>query len=276
MNTHLSDLQKLLLEMMKWFHELCRDNDLTYYALGGTMLGAVRHQGFIPWDDDVDVGMPRKDYEKFIEIMQTQEYHPYIIETAYSQDEAYCYPYAKVYNRTTTLVENMRVPLVRGVFLDIFPLDGIGNSEEESRRNYRSIKWLYNLLLTRTCSYRKDRGILKNTAISILSRVPVCIVDNKRLRRKIDQLCKAHSYDEHSWAGNLLGNYRFKEVMPKRILGIPTLYKFEDMSVYGAELYNDYLTRLYGNWRELPPKEKQKTGHDFLKLDLEKSYLIEE
>lgn len=276
MSAYLLELQKTLLEMMKWFHKTCVENNLTYYVLGGTMLGAVRHQGFIPWDDDIDVGMPRNDYEKFMKIMELEEHADYVLETAYSDNEDFCYPYSKLYNKNTTIVEDMQVPLKRGAFLDVFPLDGVGTSEKECMKNYKRVKFLHNLLLARTCAYRKDRALIKNLAINLLSKVPNAILDNKKLREKVDQACKSQPYDECQQVGILLGNYGFKEVMPKAFFGKATLYKFEDTEVYGAEKSDEYLTRLYGNWRELPPKEKRKSAHAFLKVDLEKSYLIEE
>ena len=82
-----------LVEMMKFFHLFCNENDLTYYALGGTMLGAMRHHGFIPWDDDIDIGMPRADYEKLEDLMTNQSNHKYVLETQNSNSKDYYYPF---------------------------------------------------------------------------------------------------------------------------------------------------------------------------------------
>jgi len=115
------ELQKYLLEMIRWFHDFCESHNLRYYALGGTMLGAVRHQGFIPWDDDLDVGMPREDYEKLYTLMK---YHPgdrYMLETPYSDAPEFNYCFSKLYDTETTLVENLKYKIKRGLYIDFSP-----------------------------------------------------------------------------------------------------------------------------------------------------------
>jgi lipopolysaccharide cholinephosphotransferase len=141
-------VQRKLKEMFLVFHNFCVDNQLTYIALGGTMLGAARHQGFIPWDDDIDVGMPRKDYEKLTILLTNKKIGSCILETSDSPDRNYCFAYAKLYDTTSTLIENTKQQLIRGVYIDIFPLDGLGNSVEEAKRNYKTIDNLMKLLIT--------------------------------------------------------------------------------------------------------------------------------
>ena len=105
---NLNGIQLKLLEMFKWYHEFCVDNNLKYYALGGTMLGAIRHKGFIPWDDDIDVGMPRDDYNKFIELTCNKKFGKYIVESIYDNNPDYYYGYSKLYDTSTTLIEKTR------------------------------------------------------------------------------------------------------------------------------------------------------------------------
>lgn len=266
----LTPLQSRLLEMLKWFDNFCRKNDLKYYLLGGTMLGAVRHQGFIPWDDDIDVGLFRDDYERFIMLMEGKvELGKYVLEAPDSEQKDFCYPYAKVYDTSTTLVEHYEVPLKRGVFLDIFPLDYLGGSLEECQKKYKPIKHLYNFYLTRVAASNGNRSWYKNAAIRVSRCIP--FINNRKLRIKLDQRC-ASVNKILPWGGNLLGNWGIKEVMPISIMGKPTEYNFEGLTVYGAEDYNGYLSHLYGDWRKLPPKEKQITHHDYIFLDLDKPY----
>jgi len=268
----MTELQSRLLEMLKWFDEYCRANNLRYYVLGGTMLGAVRHKGFIPWDDDIDVGLPRRDYEKLAKLMKSKT-GKYVLETPYTSESAFCYPYSKLYDTTTTLIENTREKLIRGIYLDVFPLDGIGNSKEEVHKNFLPIKILENFYLSRVCGIRKGRIWWKNLAAYIIGGIPDTIINNRKLRLKLDKLCRKFDYDKCRWVGNLMGNWLEKETVPKEVMGKPTEYDFENIKVYGAEHFDAYLKSLYGNWRQLPPKEKRITHHDFSYVNLHKSYI---
>lgn len=271
MNKGLSPLQQNLLEMMKWLDSYCREHSLRYYALGGTMLGAMRHQGFIPWDDDIDIALPRKDYNKLIEGFKNEG--RYWLESVYSEADDYCYAYSKLYDTHTTMVEHKRINLVRGTFIDIFPFDGLGQTEEEAFANFKPIKRWYNFYLCFVAGIRKGRALSKNLAVVIARLVPKFMFSNYSIRLKLDKMCSHLDYDDCKWGGNPLGAWGFKEVMPLSINGTPTEYQFEDMKINGPEKGDEYLTHLYGDWRKLPPKEKQVTHHDFVMLDLEKGYL---
>ena len=265
------EYKQCLLNMMSWLHSFCLKNNLRYYALGGTMLGAARHKGFIPWDDDIDIGVPRKDYERLACLLKRTNGR-YRIETPRSQAKDFIYTYSKLYDTETTLIENSKIPIKRGVFIDIFPLDGLGDSLEESRRIYRRIDRKRMLLVSRVTSVRSGRSAAKNALALLSQSIPNFIIDNKKLQSQIDNMCRERDFDKCSFGGNLLGHWRFKEVMESRIMGKPTLYPFETMEIYGAEHYEEYLTHLYGDWRQLPPEDKRVTIHDF-KCNLHRSYL---
>ena len=124
------EIKEILLKMLGWFHNFCEENNLRYFAVGGTLLGAVRHKGFIPWDDDVDVGMPRADFEKLEKLIGNKENGRYYFETPSSDRKGYYYAYGKLFDTTTTLVENLRDKLPMGVYIDVFPFDGVGETKE--------------------------------------------------------------------------------------------------------------------------------------------------
>lgn len=268
----LTPLQSRLLVMMEWFHKFCEDNNLRYYVLGGTMLGAARHQGFIPWDDDIDVGMPRKDYKKLAELLGDNIVEGYQLETPYTEATDFCYPYSKFFDTTTTLVENYKKPFKRGIFLDIFPLDGLADTEQEAKNAFQPILRTYNFFMTRVVAIRKERKWYKNLAVLLSQAIPKMVIDNRKLRVKMDQMIAGKDFDALKWGGNLYGNWGFKEIMPREIYGEPTIYQFENLNVYGVEKYDEYLKHMYGDWKKLPPKEKQITHHDYLEFSLEKSY----
>ncbi len=264
------ELKQKLTEMLAWFHNYCVEHNLRYYVLGGTMLGAVRHKGFIPWDDDIDVGMPRADYEKFAQLMESEKKEKYRLETPHSAAKDFTYTFSKIYDTTTTLIENTKVETKRGIYLDLFPLDGLADTLEESQKRFKKIDFRFNFLLARVTSFRKGRSLMKNIAVILFPIIPF---NNKKLQIEIDEMCKERDFDNCKYGGNLLGAWRFKEVMESSIMGTPTLYQFENIYVYGAEHYNEYLTHLYGDWNKLPPKEKQVTHHEYKECNLHKSYL---
>lgn len=268
----LTEMQLKLLDMLRWFDTFCRNNKLEYYAVGGTLLGAVRHKGFIPWDDDIDLAMPRDDYIKLEKIMSGKKYGPYVLETQHSNASDYCYPYTKLYDTRTTLVEHCRKPLVRGIFLDIFPLDGAGSDPQEAKKWFKSVYRYYQFYLSRIAALRKDRSLYKNLAIILSRIIPEFIIDNIQLRINLDRKCQKYKLSESKFGGNFLGNWGEKELVPLSIIGKPVEYIFEDITIMGIENYDAYLTHIYGDWHKLPPKEKQSTHHDFLKLDLYQSY----
>ena len=269
----LTELQSYLLDMLKWFHNFCVSNKLRYYALGGTMLGAVRHQGFIPWDDDIDVGMPRKDYNKLIEMIGDRENGGFYLETPFSSSFNYRYPYCKLYNVKTSLVEHTWPLLKRGIFIDVFPLDGLGNSKEEAKNRWKSIDANSKYIWCRTCAVRKSRSPYKNAAIVAAPLIPKFLSNDKKILSKMDKMCQERDFDSVSMGGNVFGNWGLKEIMQTSIMGVPQKYAFEDQIIYGAYDYEAYLTNLYGDWRQLPPVEKRVTHHDFIEFDLHTPYI---
>ena len=269
---HQTEMQSRLLEMMKFFHDYCEANNLRYYTVGGTTLGAIRHGGFIPWDDDIDVGMPRKDYEKLIQIFGSVPREGYVIESIYSNNEDFYYAYSKLYDTTTTLIENTKTQVKRGMYIDIFPLDGAGGNEDEALKHYEPIDKKKKLLGLRTIKINTRRTWYKNILLYIVQAMPDAIISEKRLCNQIDSLCKRLDFDNSVFVGNLTGAWGKKEIMPRELFGKPTLHAFESIQVYVQEDTNGYLTHLYGDWRKLPPEEKRVSHHGYY-LDLHRSYL---
>ena len=265
----MDELKKKLVDMMKWFHEFCVKNDLIYYISCGTMLGAVRHSGFIPWDDDIDVSMPRDDYNRLEQIMANNVFdNKYILETPNTKEKDYFYPFSKLYDTETTLIENTRYQIKRGIYIDIFPIDGLGNDMHECKKKYRSINFLNKLLLLRVAGFRKERAFYKNLGIAIFRMIHI---DSKKLLKRV---CRKHSerdIKDFEYCGVLTGS--FNEIVHKSVYGKPTLYNFENIQVYGVEYPDQYLVSLYGDWKQLPPIKKQVSQHDYCYINLNASYI---
>lgn len=270
-NNSLTQLQRVLLDELKWFDSFCQKHNLTYYAIGGTLLGAMRHNGFIPWDDDIDVGMPRKDYDRLQEFVEVSG--RYMLETHYSNRKDFCYPYAKIYDTQTTLIEHKRVNVIRGAFIDIFPIDGIGNSLDESYAKYKIIKRWYHFYLSIVAGVRKGRSIKKNAAVLAARMIPFAYKVQSRIRMKLNALCAQSVNSECLYGGNLLGAYGQKEIVEMSLFGVPKRHRFEDIMINCPFDSDGYLSRIYNDWRLLPPPQKRISHHDFSYLDLNKSFL---
>lgn len=270
----MTDLQQRLRTMLGWFHNYCVKEGITYYGVGGTVIGAVRHDGFIPWDDDIDLALPREDYNKLLKKL-TKPIDGYFLESPYSGANDYLYTYAKLYDQSTTFVEKMKYPCRRGIYIDVFPLDNLGNTKEQAINNFRRFDRRNMFLMTRTCVKRKDRAWYKNLSISLASCIPAFAVDNKKLSMKLDKMA-AEIHNDNTGAvyvANMMGTYRDKEITKSEYFGNPVLHKFEDIDIFIPEKYDEYLTDIYGDWRKLPPPEKRKTQHDYIELNLNKAYM---
>lgn len=269
----MNELQEKLVSMLDWFHNFCCDKEVGYFVLGGTAIGAVRHRGFIPWDDDIDVGLFREDYDRLISMSEEiNKSGRYRIEHYHNRLD-HIYPYAKLYDLNTTLVENTKYKQKKGIYIDIFPLDNIeGNSFKESERRFKKINMKVMFLCTRVCALRKGRNLFKNASILISRLIPDVILPLNKLIKRLDKNFVTWADDDCTYVANFAGNWHEKEIMKKEWYGTPKLYDFENIKVYGPENIDAYLKRQYGNYMKLPPKEKQITHHDYIYINLNEGY----
>lgn len=255
-------LQIKLNELMKVLHEICVKNNINYYMVGGTMLGAIRHKGFIPWDDDIDIAMPRADYEKFLALPK-DEWPDYIYIKTPKNSQDLIFPYSKFINKNTTLVEDRLDGIVQGIYIDIFPLDGAGNFKFYSKLHFYKFFWKQGLLY-----YNQDHGVQRNWPRRLVQWY-ARKKNVKILFENAENCLKSIKYERSEYVGNFVGAWGLKEITPKEYMGVPTFYQFEDSFYYGVENVDAYLKSLYGDYMKLPPIEKQKSHHVFKHLDLE-------
>lgn len=268
----MTELQTKLLSMLGWYHNFCVEHDLRYYAIGGTALGAVRHGGFIPWDDDIDVGMPRADYIRFQKLsVDINGKTPYFAEFP-SLKKDFVYQFGKLYDTRTTLVESTRYKTKRGIYLDIFPLDGMGNSQEKAVQRIHKIDWLTAIYSTRVCALRRGRKWYKNAAIILSRAVPNALCDYRKIVKEIDYLGQEEDFDGSEFVTNIAGD-NGRKIMRRELFGIPKLWSFEDISIFLPEKVEEYLRSLYGQWELPPPESERISHHDYLYMNLDEGFL---
>lgn len=254
-------LQNALLDMMKEFHSICEENELTYYVLGGTCLGAVRHAGFIPWDDDMDIGIPRDDYDRLCEIAESV-LPEHLALRYYKTTNKSPFHFVKLVNCNTTLVEKNYKEYVEGIYIDVFPLDTIESFCFVNKMRSKAIRFLHAIIRNHYYTGEAKKGI-KNVFQKISKRVSVL-----KVHHLLERLMTKENNNSHNYYCNYLGAWKDREILEKAVFGKPTLYQFEDTMLFGPENADAYLTSLYDDYMTLPPEDKRRCRHDYYFVDL--------
>ncbi len=258
-------LQEVELGLLHQFDEICRKEGLRYFLLGGSALGAVRHGGFIPWDDDIDVGMPRPDYERFVRLAPSL-LPPHLFLQDYRTEPDYLLSFAKLRDNRTLFKEKIfaHLDIHHGVYMDIFPLDGGPADRKEAEKLLKRMKLYRFSLLNRKTRYIREKSLPASMALSLMTP----FVSRGTCFRMIDALCMKYEYGTAPSIANWHGAWGTKEVVPKELFGEGKPMPFEDMLCPVPEDYDGYLTSLYGDYRRLPPLEKQVSHHESVEIRL--------
>ena len=265
----MNDLQARLLEILKAYIEVCDKHHLRYFLISGTLLGAIRHGGFIPWDDDIDVAMPREDYEKFIKLQDEYKGTPYFIQT-WKSDPHYIYGFAKLRDSSTTYIESEFVNhrINHGLWVDIFPIDGMSKDVKPRekfawRENY--VWWnVYMSYLGALIRKPKKETFFKDIGLNIVGGIFYLLDIAKWRNRWIDHWVKKKKIEDCALSGNHFGFNPKNEAMPSHIFLEYIKVKFENIEASIPKDYDTYLTLLYGDYMTPPPPDKQ-VGHHYNK-----------
>ena len=258
-------LQLRILRILLAVQKVCEEHNLRYFIIAGTLLGAVRHKGFIPWDDDLDIAMPRRDYDLLCQHASEWLPAPYEMVSFETDPENYPLPFAKIQDASTTLIERMHLKYLGGIYIDLFPLDGMPKSTILRRLHFIRYEWYKRALyLVHRDPYKHGHG--PSSWIPLLCRK---LYTMQEIQEKMRCLQRRWDYD----ASNYVVDHDdgLKGVMAKSILGKPTPIAFEDAVVWGAEHPHEYLSQKYGEYMVIPDGDHQRQ-HNFHLLDLERPY----
>ena len=264
-NLTLEEVHKATLKLMTNFHEFCESNGLTYYLAYGTLLGCIRHNGFIPWDDDVDVWMMREDYNRLIKLFREKEYHIDHIQLCTREScRYYDYPIARYSDLTYRYILSSGIGNTpdMGTFIDIYPLDSFENSDVfmKTYKKIAKLNWQYAVY----CNPNVGNPLKK--AIKLLSKGLTSIMYRNDVRKAIDErtdeiiktsAVKGDMVGVPCWftTGNTLLN--------KAWFASRMIHKYENTSFYIPENYHEILTKIYGDYMTPPPEGKRVQYHNY-------------
>lgn len=282
------DIQDVSLEILKDIHEFCEENNIYYILCGGCLIGAIRHNGFIPWDDDIDLAFPRPDYERFINSYKSKRGYKIFSREIEGGDGVYL-AFSRVCDMDKTYVDASLNPWSQyetGVWIDIMPLEGAYADEDLERKRwkranatwrksvwYRFSKLDFSRLKELSVVLPKAKWARFSFMDSHLFRfvyIFIKVVFCKFFFRKgsnytdfLIKICKECDFNKSDYYTDLaITHYGMREYNPKSYLGKRILFKFEDSQFYVPSGYDGWLRHIYGDYMKLPPKEDQIHKHE--------------
>lgn len=268
--TELRKIQLAELHILNEITRICEQNNIKYYLVGGTLLGAIRHKGFIPWDDDLDIAMERKDYERFCTVCKEQLRDEFYLQN-YKTDKSFNMYISKVRLKDTRLVDKRveKLNMHQGIYVDIFPLDYTKRDSGiilKLRANLiKLFFWIKVAKLRNAQPKSLIKRLLKIPAMFIVFFIPTSIIDF------LTNLLMKCGNENSINLVNFCSQYGYKkQTMHRSVYGNPIKVNFENNLYFAPAQYDIYLKRIYNKYMELPPKDKQRTNHEFIEVDLGK------
>jgi len=267
----LRKVQLTLLEIAKEIRRVCQENGIPFFLDAGTFLGAVRHHGFIPWDDDMDVGMLREHYATFCRIAPEKLGKDFVLQNWYT-DPNYALPFGKVMLRDTVYLEGKKTDRLteNGFYVDIFPYDNVPSSQEERKALAARLLRLYRVKLMKS-GYRpwmeNGKTVVVKRVGYLYYQLQALFASGEQLSRKFDGLASgfpagntvcvqdtsvAPLYFDRAWCENL------------------EMYSFEGEMFPGPRDYDPFLTTVYGDYMVPPPEDQRENRHQIVQIDFGK------
>ena len=257
----LREIQLEELDMLKNITDFLDKQKIQYFLCGGTLLGAVRHKGFIPWDDDIDIFIPRKDYERFLKITENNIIYENYKVTSFEKSTL-SYPFCKVLNEKISI--NSKSSLDKNLWIDVFPIDGYPDDYVMAKKLAKTVSKYKGIIYLHTTSFMsiiKEHKSLKNRALKIILK-PLCmIIPIKYCSKRIVTAVSKCNYDDSEFVGEIVWGYGICErVNKKNVFSKAVKLNFENQKFNCPAGYDEYLSSIYGEYMT-PPKMQNRVTH---------------
>lgn len=263
----LQETQQIALLILKNVSQVCDELNLRYYLVFGTLIGAIRHKGFIPWDDDLDIMMPRPDHDRFVEyFLEHSERFPNLKIFTPDINSEYPYMITRVSDDRYRIVMDNEKPYGMGVFIDIYPYDGMGNTWEEAVKYQRKGDMLSSFCF-QASRLHLEKGITKSTFRKIV-KLPVFLIckaiGKDYFKNKLKKIARERPYDTTKYVGNAVwGSGGTACIYDRSLFNEAVLVDFEDAKFKAPVGYDEFLKHIYGNYMKLPPKKSRHPHHGY-------------
>lgn len=249
----MEDVKQIEIEMLSFIDQICRENDIKYFLDSGTLLGAIRHKGFIPWDDDVDIALFREDYDKLVNLLKD---HPKYRAISY-ENSTYLFPFAKIIDTTTWVkTEKFDVYSDLGIYIDLFPIDNIPDSKFKRKVFFNKI-WMGRKAINYVAI--EERKLLSKFYQKQL-KLFFDYIGYKKINSFIDSECRKYEKVDTKNITTILGSFKKIKILEKKWFSETKYVDFENLKLPIPAGYDEYLKVLYGDYMKLPPGEQQ-CGH---------------
>lgn len=262
----MEEIRRIQLDMLDALDVFCTENGLRYYLSGGSLLGAIRHQGFIPWDDDIDINIPRPDFEKLLQLTEGKLSEHLLLVTP--QNNSHHLAFSRLYDTRTVLYSSSPLDKDYGyhihVFIDIFPIEGLPESNFKLKCLYQKTFFLMTMAniayFTKNSAKTKSKALIKLLVTPLAKAIPY-----QKWNHWANCAAQQYDYEDCDYIGvvSTRAAHRMRERIAKQhyepIIRIP----FEDREYNAPKNYDTYLRNLYGDYMIMPPEEKRHSGHSF-------------
>ena len=252
----IGDIRERQLNILISVDNYCRENKIRYFLCGGTLIGAVRHHGFIPWDDDIDISMPRPDYERFIESYSNPNYDV----LTYRNDKNYIGLFTKISDVQTVLREDNSIGEI-GVNIDLFPVDGLPSSKWGRYIHIKWMKLLQGFIVSQISTDISHKSFIRKVEISIIRFLLIFIRNKQKLTELIINQARKYDFDKSEYVADVVWGYGTREIMKRTVVEEYIEGNFEGGFFLIPKYYDEYLKNMYGDYMKLPPEEERIGKH---------------